>query len=245
MLLSTAILVGLFGSFHCLGMCAPITWAMPADPSRRSTWWLSKVSYNLGRIITYAAMGAIMGLAGELLSFGQWQQWLSIFAGMVLIVGVLLLRGKISEVPMIKPLGKLVVWIKTRMTGLIMSKGWKGHLSLGLVNGMLPCGLVYTALVGAISMGSVVGSASYMALFGLGTIPMMVAAAVLGKMAGQKMKWRISRWAPRFIVFLGFLFILRGLNLGIPYVSPQITDNEAIVECSVNTFGSSFIEVPD
>ncbi len=245
MLLSTAILVGLLGSFHCLGMCAPITWAVPESASSRWKWLGSKMTYNLGRVITYSLLGAVVGLAGEILSFSGLQQGLSIFAGIVLLIGAFLIQRSSFEFPIFRPLGQLVIWVKKKMTRLIMAKGWKSKLSLGLINGLLPCGLVYVALVAAVSMGNVLGGAAYMALFGLGTIPMMLAAAIFGKVIGQKYKVRIAGMIPKFIVLLGVVFILRGLNLGIPYLSPRLSMHQEIIECSIDTYGTSFVSIPE
>ncbi len=245
MLLSTAIVVGLLGSVHCLGMCAPIVWALPDDRSARWQWLGKKLVYNIGRIITYAILGVVVGFAGEMLAFAGVQQWLSIVAGVVLIVGVLLFGGRIPELPLFRPLGKLVLFVRTKMGRLIARKGLGSHFYLGMINGLLPCGLVYAALIAAISMGSWSGGALYMILFGLGTFPMMIAAAVVGRVAGQRFKWRLSSLTPKFIMILGLLFVLRGLNLGIPYLSPALTDNNEIIECNVNIDRDSFAELED
>ena len=246
MLLSTAILVGFLGSFHCLGMCAPITWAVPDNSTSRSKWLASKLIYNFGRIITYSVLGAIVGLLGELIAFAGFQQWLSILAGVTLIFGVVIFKGEMPKTAILKPLGKFMVWVKTRMSKLIMAKGWKANLSLGIVNGFLPCGLVYVALIAAVSMGDVFGGAAYMALFGLGTLPMMIAAAVLGKTAGSTFKTQVAKFTPKFMVILGILFVLRGLNIGIPYVSPKLTTSTQIINCALDENESetiSFLEV--
>lgn len=234
MLLSTALLVGFLGSFHCLGMCAPITWAIPDKFANRKKWLTNKLIYNFGRVITYSALGAVVGLVGEMFAFAGFQQWLSIIAGSTLIIGVFLFRGKIPEIRIFKPLSNFMVWIKSKMSKLITAKGWKSNLSLGMVNGLLPCGLVYAALIGGISMGGILGGATYMALFGLGTFPMMIAAAVIGRTAGQTFKSRIANFTPKFMVILGVLFILRGLNFGIPYISPKLTDNNEIINCALD-----------
>jgi sulfite exporter TauE/SafE len=234
MLLSTALLVGFLGSFHCLGMCAPITWAIPDQSANRKKWLVNKLIYNFGRIITYTLLGALVGLVGEMFSFAGFQQWLSIIAGSTLIIGVFLFGGKIPGIAIFKPLTNFMVWVKSKMSKLITAKGWRANISLGIVNGFLPCGLVYAALIGAISMGDLFGGAVYMTFFGLGTLPMMIAAAVIGKTAGTTFKSRIANFTPMFMVILGILFILRGLNLGIPYVSPKLTDNNEIMNCALD-----------
>lgn len=235
MLLSTALLVGFLGSFHCLGMCAPITWAIPDKASNRKKWLANKLIYNFGRVVTYSFLGAVVGLIGEMFAFAGFQQWLSIFAGSTLIIGVILFGGNIPKIRLFKPLSNFMNWVKSKMSKLITAKGWKSNISLGMVNGLLPCGLVYAALIGAISMGDFLGGAAYMSLFGLGTFPMMIGAAIIGRATGQTFKSRISSFAPKFIVVLGILFILRGLNFGIPYISPKLSDNNEIMNCALQT----------
>ncbi len=234
MLLSTALLVGFLGSFHCLGMCAPITWVIPDKSANRKKWLVNKLIYNSGRVITYSVLGAIVGLLGELFSFAGFQQWLSIIAGSTLIIGVFFFGGKVSGVVVFKPASRFISWVKSKMSRLIMAKGWRSNIALGIVNGFLPCGLVYAALIGAISMGDLLGGAMYMTLFGLGTLPMMMAAAIIGKTAGTTFKSRIANFTPKFMVILGILFILRGLNFGIPYISPKLTDNNDIMNCALD-----------
>jgi len=246
MLLSTAILVGFLGSFHCLGMCAPIIWAVPDASQNRSKWLANKLTYNFGRVITYSVLGAIVGLLGELFAFAGFQQWLSIIAGVAMIFGVIIFKGEMPKTTIFKPLAKVMVWVKTKMSKLIMAKGWKANLSLGIVNGLLPCGLVYVALMAAVSMGDFFGGAAYMALFGLGTLPMMIAAAVLGKTVGHTFKAQVVRFTPKLMVILGILFVLRGLNIGIPYISPKLTSDSEIINCALdeNQYQTiSFLEV--
>lgn len=231
MLLSTAIVIGFLGSVHCLGMCAPIVWALPDDRSKRWRWFVQRLTYNVGRVMTYALLGAIMGAAGELLSFAGVQQGFSIAIGAFLIIGIFLFKGKIPDIPTLGPLKRFVLWWKRRFSSLISKKSLGASFVLGTLNGLLPCGLVYAALVASISMGTVSGAALYMTLFGLGTFPMMIAAAIFGRVMGTKTKARWTGLAPKFIVVVGILFILRGLNLGIPYLSPHFSRNQNIVEC--------------
>lgn len=245
MLLSTAILVGLLGSFHCLGMCAPITWAVPGNKQKRGRWLAGRLVYNSGRLITYAGLGVIAGLLGSSLSMAGWQQGLSIGAGSLMLLGVLFFGMEVPDKALLKPLSRLVLWVKRQIGGLLAKKGFKAQLALGLLNGLLPCGLVYAALIAALSMGSVQGGALYMTLFGLGTFPMMLAAALFGKMMSQRFKQRVWNFAPKMVAIVGILFILRGLNLGIPYVSPALTSDGQITECLGNEAVSTFVSIEE
>ncbi len=245
MLLSTAILVGLLGSLHCLGMCAPITWAVPGNKQKRWRWLGGRLVYNSGRVITYAGLGLIAGLVGSTFSMAGWQQGLSIGAGALMLLGVLFFGMEVPDKALLKPLSKLVLWVKQGIGGLLAKKGFRAQLALGMLNGLLPCGLVYAALIAALSMGTVQGGVLYMTLFGLGTFPMMLAAAFFGKVIGQKFKQRIWNFAPKMVAIVGILFILRGLNLGIPYVSPMLSNNDQITECIGNEDISTFVSIAE
>ncbi len=245
MLLSTAILVGLLGSFHCLGMCAPITWAVPGNRQKKWQWLGGRLVYNSGRVVTYALLGVIAGILGSTLSMAGWQQGLSIGAGAIMLLGVLFFGMEIPDKALLRPLSRVILWVKKRIGGLLAKKGFGAQLALGMLNGLLPCGLVYAALIAALSMGSVEGGALYMALFGLGTFPMMLAAAFFGKVMSRKFKQRVWNLAPKLVAIVGILFILRGLNLGIPYVSPVLTNNDDISECIGNETLSDFVSITE
>jgi sulfite exporter TauE/SafE len=229
----SALIVGLVGSLHCAGMCGPIAIAIPLNNSS----WLSRISgtllYNTGRTLTYALLGAIFGLAGLGLALGGLQQWVSIALGIVMILSVL--------IPKVGAMGKSVTRISNLATSQVKKlfgkyfrvRTYTSLFILGLLNGLLPCGLVYIALAGALVMSHVYEGALYMVFFGLGTIPMMMALSLAGNVISGKLRTRLNRFLPYFIVLLGIIFILRGMNLGIPYLSPKInkTATESTMEC--------------
>ena len=220
MLLYTAIGVGLLGSFHCLGMCAPITWAVPGNNRKKWQWLGGRMVYNTGRLITYALLGVLAGLLGTTI-YGM----------------------EVPDKALLKPLSRFILWVKMRIGKLLIKKGLVAQLTLGMLNGLLPCGLVYAALIAAVSMGSVEGAALYMLVFGLGTFPMMLAAAFFGKMLSQKFKQRVWNLAPKMVAVVGILFILRGMNLGIPYVSPMLVSKAGITTCMGNTEAIEFVDI--
>ena len=231
LLLGTALAFGFFGSLHCLGMCAPIAWAVPQNESKKKIWVANRLAYNTGRLIAYSALGAIAGLFGEMLSMAGVQQGLSILAGATIVVSELLLNGKLSANIKFKPAQNLFLKIKMRIGSLLKTNSFKSNFTLGLLNGLLPCGLVYMALVAAISMGSFYGGAAYMALFGLGTFPMMLGAAYLGFSFKSNFSSTYFKFVPKLLVLVGLVLILRGLNLGIPYVSPQLSSDMPGMVC--------------
>ena len=215
----SALVVGFLGSFHCIGMCGPIVLAVPAQS------FFSKLLYNLGRTITYASMGALLGFVGAGFSFVGWQQNLSILVGVLMLIIILFTKYKHFDLPMNGVFEKLWIYSKRLLTPLFKSKSMFSPLFIGLINGLLPCGLVYAALLAALAMGGVWESALYMALFGLGTAPLLIGVAVFGNWLTPKWRTRFNRTVPYFVGVLAILLILRGLNLGIPMISPKTDDD--------------------
>lgn len=231
LLLWTGFLFGFFGSLHCLGMCAPLIWALPVRQDKRSIWWRNRLAYNLGRVFTYTALGLAIGLIGESFSLVGAQQYLSISTGVLMLLLLIFTKGKIPQSFSIKPLNKLMLKVKGALGSLIQGNTLKSNLLMGVYNGLLPCGLVYMALLASLSMSSLGGSALYMVVFGLGTFPMMLIAAYFGSSVRQWNQKVFTQWVPRFIFLVAILLIIRGLNLGIPYVSPKLAENNDIVLC--------------
>lgn len=222
MFLTTALLAGMIGSLHCVGMCGPIALALPGKGANWQKILPGRLLYNTGRVVTYALLGLIVGTFGRGLSLAGWQQGLSITLGvMLLILGIaqLNLESKIVKLPLID---KALIWLRKQL-GRLMKEGRPHSLfQVGLLNGLLPCGFVYLALAGALSTGSMWESAGFMALFGLGTLPAMLAMSMLGGMINPKWTRKFQPILTGFTIAFGFLLILRGLNLGIPFVSPEI-----------------------
>ena len=230
MILWTAFVVGLFGSLHCIGMCGPIALALPGFKSNLPRILSSRILYNLGRTLTYALLGVIIGLAGEGISLAGAQRWLSIGTGIFLIIIVFIPQNISSRIQLLKPAYHFTDYIKKKFGRLLKTNAVISVFYIGVLNGFLPCGLVYVALAGALATGSLVDSTLYMTFFGLGTIPLMFAFSVFGQFIGTSVKRKFSKVIPVFILALGVLFILRGMNLGIPYISPQIEVSNAAEE---------------
>ena len=217
----TGFVVGLFGSFHCVGMCGPIALALPVFGETQFKILVGRILYNLGRIVTYSVMGALFGLFGSRLVLFGLQQNLSIALGALILIYLLIpreIKVKISEFGFYK---KLVTFIKTNFSQLASKRSTSSLFIIGLLNGLLPCGFVYVGIAGALSTGSWLNGAAYMTLFGLGTFPIMLATAVLGKVINFNLRRRINKLIPVFAGILALLFILRGMNLGIPFISPK------------------------
>lgn len=219
----TGFVVGLFGSLHCVGMCGPIALALPIFGESQFKIMFGRVLYNLGRIVTYSVLGALFGLFGSRLILFGLQQNLSIAIGSLILLYILIprkLKTRVSELYFYR---KIVLFLKTHYSNLLSRRTNRSLFTIGLLNGLLPCGFVYVGIAGAVSTVDWMSGAAYMALFGLGTFPIMFATAVLGKVINFNLKRRITKLIPVFAVVLAILFILRGLNLGIPYVSPKFS----------------------
>ena len=219
-MLFSALILGLLGSLHCVGMCGPIAFMLPVDRSNS----FKKVSqigvYHIGRLLAYSLIGLVFGLVGKSLYIFGVQQQLSIAIGVIMIVLVLIPYKTLGKYNLSQPLNKLISKVKSNLGQALKKKTADTFLTIGFLNGFLPCGLVYMAVFGAIATGSLMQGSFYMILFGLGTIPLMTSAIYLGKFLNSTIKQRIQKAIPVFIVIIGALFILRGLGLGIPYISP-------------------------
>ena len=214
----SAIIIGFVGSLHCVGMCGPIALALPVS-SRGEVW--NKMIYQFGRITTYALMGTIAGTIGQGIEFAGFQQGLSIGLG-VLLLALLLITGNKNNLINLPFLNRFFFKIKQNLAALLPSPGPASMYQVGILNGFLPCGVVYLALSGAMATGNVFEGIGFMILFGLGTFPAMMAVSMVknwikpGFFPGfQKILWGMA------IIFAGLL-IIRGLGLGIPYLSPMI-----------------------
>jgi len=233
-MLYSALLFGLLGSFHCVGMCGPIAFLLPVDRNNTYKRMFQIATYHFGRIFMYALMGLVFGIAGKSLKLFGMQQYLSIGIGILMIITVLVPNSIFNRYNFSKPIYKGVSKIKSALGAELKKKTTGTFFTLGYLNGLLPCGLVYMAIFGALAMGGAWQGSLYMAMFGLGTIPLMTTAIYLGNFLTSKAKKRVLKAIPVFVVIIGILFILRGLGLGIPYISPSnmvtvenITANQA------------------
>jgi len=219
-ILVSALILGLMGSFHCAGMCGPIAIALPLHGNTVPQKIYGGILYNLGRTLTYGIMGAIFGLLGQGVEMIGFQQKISVIMGIVMIISVLfpaIFRNQFSPT---KSWFSVVGRLKTSIREMFSIRSFSSLFLIGILNGLLPCGLVYMAIAGAIGTGEVLLGSMYMILFGLGTIPMMLSISLAGNIMSAAIRRNINRLIPILVVIVGALFILRGLSLGIPYLSP-------------------------
>ncbi|MCK0156127.1 sulfite exporter TauE/SafE family protein [Cellulophaga sp. F20128] len=233
-MLISALILGLMGSLHCVGMCGPIAFMLPVDRDSSFKKMVQIFIYHFGRLLAYGSIGLIFGLLGKGLYVFGLQQKLSIFIGIVMIVVVLMPSKIFQKYNVSIPLYKLISKVKSRLGKELKKRTPDTFLTIGFLNGFLPCGLVYMALFGAIAMGNAGQGALYMILFGVGTIPLMTVAVYFGSMLKGVNRKKVQQLIPVFVVVIGLLFILRGLGLGIPYVSPKpvVEMVSTAVECN-------------
>jgi sulfite exporter TauE/SafE len=220
-IITMAFVMGLLGSFHCLGMCGHIAMALPMGHRNNSSRLWGGAVYNLGRVFTYSFLGLILGLAGDFLISSEIQNTVSVGFG-VLIGIYLLLPSKTKASLKIAPSQSLLVRLRKHMAKFLYLENNSSLFGIGMLNGLLPCGMIYLALSSSFLAGSAVKGSLFMLSFGLGTFPTMLAAVFFGSFLNQHIRLKLRRLVPIFLFFMAALLIVRGMNLGIPYLSPSL-----------------------
>jgi uncharacterized protein len=215
-------LLGLFGSAHCVGMCGPIALSLPGGTANKIELITGRLLYNAGRIVTYMLLGILIGILGTGFTFAGLQQGVSIISGVVLLSFVLMPAGFLNRWMHYSP-GFFNSYFGSIFRKLMKSESRFSLLGIGLLNGFLPCGFVYMGLIGAVAMGTISQSVLFMALFGLGTVPVMLTMSLLTSMVKPDFKAKIGKIFPYMTAFVAILLILRGLELGIPFISPILS----------------------
>ena len=222
-LIWTAIVLGLVGSLHCAVMCGPLVLALSSTRARLPLN-ASRLVYHAGRIASYCAIGALFGAVGQTFALAGLQRWTSIIAGVAILLGLLFSsRAGLNSYVM-----KMVMTLKGAFARLLERRTLASQFLLGTLNGLLPCGLVYIAAAGATTTLSPVFGALHMAAFGLGTLPMLLGVAVLGRKL-RVLNPHAPRLIPIFVAAVAILLVVRGMALGIPYFSPALNAAGATV----------------
>jgi sulfite exporter TauE/SafE len=223
--------LGLIGSLHCVGMCGPLSLALPVQYLYKSQRALAIVLYQVGRVMTYSTLGLIFGLAGRQVYLAGLQQWFSI--GMGILIIFLLIQYWVFR-RNIRPtlLNNFYIAVQRLMIKILKTRGAIAFLFFGAANGLLPCGMVYIALAGALVTTAVHQSVLFMAMFGLGTVPAMIAISLFGQFFSLKVRNSFRRIVLVFVTVMAVVLILRGMNLGIPFISPVLqSSSQAAVIC--------------
>jgi sulfite exporter TauE/SafE len=229
----SAFIFGLLGSFHCVGMCGPIAFLLPVDRTNNFKKITQIFIYHFGRIFSYAIIGFSFGLVGKSLSIFGFQQELSIAIGVIMLLFLLVPVIQRKKYQLTAKGFKIISKLKQSLGKELKKKSPDTFFTVGFLNGFLPCGLVYMAILGAIATGTALKGSFYMMLFGLGTIPLMTTAIWVGNFLSTSVRQNIRKTIPVFLGIIAILFILRGLGLGIPYISPRMESEKvtSILSC--------------
>jgi len=219
-MLWTALIFGLLGSFHCIGMCGPIAFMLPVSRDNELKKFIQVLLYHAGRLLAYSTIGLAFGIVGKTLNLFDLQQHLSILTGILMISVILIPSLATSKLNISGPVTLVIGKIKSSMGGLLKKKSPDMFFTIGVLNGFLPCGLVYLAVFGAVASGTALQGGLYMILFGLGTIPLMTSVVYSKGLISPGLRQKVRKLIPVFVVLIGIVFIIRGLGLGIPYLSP-------------------------
>ncbi len=228
----TGLILGFLGSFHCLGMCGPLALAIPSEPDRRNASFLLYIS---GKSLTYSLLGLFFGIAGQSFILAGFQQTLSIGMGVIILIAAafpLRFEKLIKELPFY---GSAIKQIQRYFGEFLRKNGMKSAFMIGMLNGLLPCGLIYMALAGAAGTGQALTGAMFMASFGMGTVPALALVVMVSGRLKSGFVPLMKKAIPLFGFTLGLMLILRGLNLNIPFLSPALkqSSNHNSVVCIV------------
>lgn len=212
-MIAVALTLGLTGSLHCIGMCGPIAMPLAAAAGNKFSRKLSFIlQYNAGKTFSYAMLGLVFGSAGQLFEISGLQSFLSIAAGIFLVIlGVnsLDLERFMQRFGVIN---RLYQKINLIMANTIKAEYLQYPAIVGLVNGILPCGLVYLALAGALTSGSAIQGMIFMSIFGLATLPALGILMLGTNWITHNYKTRINRVFPLLHMIFGIILILRGIG---------------------------------
>lgn len=228
----TGLSIGFLGSFHCIGMCGPIALALPVRSYPGGQKYVGIGLYNIGRAITYSVLGLAFGFIGQQFRLWGLQQVISIGAGVMILLFIV---ARFSFSSRIVWLAQLNTWVQKSLGKLLSSpKPVSSLFSIGLLNGLLPCGLVYVAIAAAMATMHTWHGVLLMFAFGLGTIPVMAGLMLFGHLISVVARHKISKVVPYFVGMMAVMLILRGMNLGIPYLSPSLEKDSTEVSCCHN-----------
>jgi sulfite exporter TauE/SafE len=234
-LLLAGLTMGVVGSFHCVGMCGPLALSLPLPSGSQQHKAIGVLLYNFGRMTTYALLGAIFGILGKSMVLFGFQQWLSVVLGGLILLFILLGKYFPHWFNQWQLGNQLFEYVRKGLGQLFFQKTPSSLFAIGLMNGLLPCGLVYIAIAAAIATGDIWTSAAFMAMFGLGTLPIMASVSFFGQYITVSIRKRIRTLYPYMMMLVASLLILRGMGLGIPYISPKAEkQTQQVHGCCVN-----------
>jgi uncharacterized protein len=207
----SALLLGLAGSLHCVGMCGPLLLALPLGAAERRRVLTDSLQYHSGRLLTYAVLGSLLGSVGYVVFWTGFQQLIALFAAFSMFFMALLSWRFERFVTALPGLGN---WTRRVQAWFRHTLQHSGSLPLlGMLNGLLPCGMVYAALAGALATGSAWQGGLFMLLFGLGTLPLLLAVSVAGGQWGRALRSKVRLLQPVLLVLAGILILQRSSHI--------------------------------
>ncbi|ADB18169.1 conserved hypothetical protein [Pirellula staleyi DSM 6068] len=231
-------MTGILGASHCLGMCGPLALIVGVSSSGWSSALARQIVYSLGRIFTYAVLGAVAGYAGDRLS-GYSQGMTNVPAVLAILAGLMLVYQGAKATGIISYLSRVASYFSFRKTSttntpsgtvclaggmigkLLRQPHATGAFMAGMATGLLPCGLLYGMLALAVSTHQVAAGALLMIVFGLGTTPMMIVAGLGGRLLSLSMRRSIFALAAWCLLLTGAVSIVRGASfLAMPGEKP-------------------------
>jgi sulfite exporter TauE/SafE len=221
------------GSMHCVGMCGPIAMAVPLNNHSKVYRLLGSLNYLFGKALTYAFLGIFSGVFAKMLNMAGVQRYISLFTGFLILLILVIQKFGNGNLGSERFNYQWVGFLKKQFKNMLHRKSLLSAFLIGLINGVLPCGLVYIALAGAVGAGGWWQSMLYMFLFGISTIPLMLMLMIFKSKMSVSYKNLFQKAVPTFTLVIAMLLIIRGLNLGIPYFSPKVNTvkEKTIIEC--------------
>jgi sulfite exporter TauE/SafE len=224
-------LMGLLGSVHCIGMSGPLVMALPISQKSPFQKFAAMALYHAGKMGSYGILGLLFGLFGSQFPVFGFQRNISIVIGVTMLLYVLyvfVLKPKHFQLGIFNNYYNQIVKLLSR---LFKSKSGISFLLIGLLNGLLPCGMIYLALSSSMATQNIWQGGLLMVFFGLGTMPALFMVSIGGQFMGFSFRKKLQNLLPVFILGMGVLLILRGLNLGIPYLSPNAGIGTQVISC--------------
>ncbi|HCL84344.1 MAG TPA: hypothetical protein DIC22_10235 [Chitinophagaceae bacterium] len=225
-LILAGFMLGTLSSFHCVGMCGPLALALPLQHISGMQKSISLILYHLGRITVYAGFGLIFGLVGRGMYLAGFQQGFSVGLGILMLFFLVqfIVFKNFPQPALVRETYQLIQNLVFRLWKLPSRTHF---ILLGMANGLLPCGMVYLAIAGALNASRVQSGVLFMVMFGLGTLPPLFALSYFGSLIRLSFRNRIKQMTPVIVGIMAIILILRGLNLGIPYISPLLGSGRA------------------
>jgi sulfite exporter TauE/SafE len=223
--------MGFIGSLHCVGMCGPIAMMLPADTSKKWKFITGRLLYNGGRIGTYSFLGLLVGFIGESTSYFISQKSLSIILGILILIGVFLPKNWQNKIALNQQIFKFTNFIKSSLSALFKKHSLATQFSFGILNGFLPCGLVYAALSGAFLTERIIDGMFFMTLFGLGTLPMLLGISLGATWLRKTFASKLPKLLPITYSIIAIWLIIRGLIISFPHIIKENIDLSNIPFC--------------